>query len=189
MRFFTNHPELSPAEVERFTHVDYDDRLALVVEHDGALVAVARYDRLPDTSEAEVAFVVTDEFQHLGIGTLLLDDLAGAALSRGIMTFVASTLAENHSMLGVFYHSGYHITSNRDHETVSLRFSIEPDDRTRTALAARRADGAEHRVAQRAARCGDDPHRGDRDGPSVPCIQRISAKGSPRSGGGVSDND
>jgi GNAT superfamily N-acetyltransferase len=138
LRFFTVHPELSSAEIERFTCVDYDDRLALVVVHDGALVAVGRYDRLPDSVEAEVAFVVTDEFQHRGIGTLLLDDLAEAALQRGITTFVASTLAENHTMLGVFSHSGFRVSSSRDHETISLRFSIEPDDQYRAALLARR---------------------------------------------------
>jgi len=84
-----------------------------------------------------VAFVVTDDYQHHGIGTLLLDDLAEVALRRGITTFVASTLAENSSMLGVFKHSGFQVTSSRDHETISLRFSIVPDDRYRAALAAR----------------------------------------------------
>lgn len=137
LRFFTIHPELSAAEVERFTHVDFDDRLALVAERDGSLVAVARYDRVPDCGEAEVAFVVTDDYQHHGIGTMLLDDLAEAALRRGITTFVASTLAENSTMLGVFKHSGFDVTSSRDHETVSLRFSIVPDDCYRAALAAR----------------------------------------------------
>ena len=143
LRFFTIHPELSIVEIERFTRVDYDDRLALVVECDGVLVAVARYDRVPESVEAEVAFVVTDEFQHRGIAMLLLDDLAAAALSRGITTFVASTLAENLAMQTVFSHSGFEVSSERDHETVSVRFSIEPDDRYRAALAARReATGA-----------------------------------------------
>jgi GNAT superfamily N-acetyltransferase len=137
LRFFTIHPELSAAEVERFTHVDYDDRLALVAEREGLLIAVARYDRIPGSDEAEVAFVVTDDYQHHGIGTLLLDDLAEVALRRGITTFVASTLAENSTMLGVFKHSGFQVTSSRDHETISLRFSVVPDDRYRAALAAR----------------------------------------------------
>jgi RimJ/RimL family protein N-acetyltransferase len=137
LRFFTIHPELSAEEIERFTHVDYDDRLALVVEFDGALIAVGRYDRVPDSSEAEVAFVVSDEFQHHGIATLLLDDLALAALQRGITTFTASTLAENSPMLRVFSHSGFHVSLSRDHETVSLRFPIEPDEQYRAALAAR----------------------------------------------------
>ncbi len=44
-RFFSSKPTLSAAEVERFTHVDHDDRVALVAELGDRLVAVARYDR------------------------------------------------------------------------------------------------------------------------------------------------
>ena len=41
------HPHLIPEEVDRFTHVDYQDRLALVAELERPLVGVARYDRRP----------------------------------------------------------------------------------------------------------------------------------------------
>src|SRR5215469_12353257 len=64
LRFFTFHPTLSEAEVVRFTTVDYVDRLALVATSDDRLLAVGRFDRLPGTTEAEVAFIVADEFQH-----------------------------------------------------------------------------------------------------------------------------
>ena len=133
-RFFFVHPKLSATETEHFTHVDYVNRLALVVEHDGQLVAVGRYDRTPGTTDAEVAFVVADEFQHHGLGMILLEHLAEAAVKNGITAFVAQTLAENHDMLGVFMNSGFHVTSSREFGTVSLRFSIEPDDAYRSAV-------------------------------------------------------
>ena len=126
LRFFTFHPTLSSAEVERFTCVDYEDRLALVAETDDHLIAVGRYDRHVGTPEAEVAFVVADDYQHHGIGSLLLDELARAARENGITTFLADTLRENHTMLGVFMHSGFPVTTKSDRETVSLRFPIEP---------------------------------------------------------------
>ncbi len=137
-RFFFVHPRLSAAETQHFTHVDYVNRLALVVEDDGRLVAVGRYDRSPGTADAEVAFVVADEFQHHGLGTILLEHLAEAALRNGITAFEAQTLAENRDMLAVFMNSGFHVTSSRDFGTVSLRFSIEPDDAYRSASACRR---------------------------------------------------
>lgn len=137
-RFFFVHPKLSAAETKHFTHVDYVNRLALVVEHDGRVVGVGRYDRSPGTADAEVAFVVADEFQHHGLGTILLEHLAAVALKNGINAFVAETLAENRDMLGVFMNSGFHVTSSRDFGTVSLRFSIEPDDAYRSACASRR---------------------------------------------------
>lgn len=139
LRFFSLHPHLSSKEVERFTRVDYQDRLALVAEHDGRLIAVGRYDRRPETTEAEIAFVVADEYQHHGIGSLLLDELAGAARAHGVTTFVADTLAENHTMLEVFTHSGFPIRRESEYGTVSLRFPITITPSYEESLARRRA--------------------------------------------------
>lgn len=139
LRYFRVHPELSADELERFTHVDYRDRLALVVERDGILLAVGRFDRKRGTAEAEVAFVVADEYQHHGLGTLLLDELAAAARTRGFTSFVAETLAENRGMIQLFSGSGFPVRSERDHDTVSLRFPIEATEEYRRRLAAREA--------------------------------------------------
>lgn len=139
LRFFTFHPELSPKEVEHFTCVDYVNRLALVAELDDRLIAVGRFDSEPGDTEAEVAFVVLDEFQHHGIGALLLDELAMAARTRGITTFRAETLCENRTMLDVFRHAGFPITSSVEYGTVTLHFPIEPTDAYQAALTEREA--------------------------------------------------
>jgi len=145
-RFFFMHLRLSAAEVERFTNVDYVDRLALVAEHNGALIAVGRYERLSGTEEAEVAFVVADEFQHHGIGTILLERLADAALQSGIKTFTAETLADNQDMIDVFIQSGFHVTSTHDFGTVTVRFPIEPDDAYRSVY--KRRHPRDHRLGR-----------------------------------------
>ena len=137
LRFFTFHPTLSQGEVERFTTVDYVNRLALVATAGDRLIAVGRFDRVPGGTEAEVAFVVADEYQHHGIGSLLLDELAHAAWQRGVEVFKADTLAENAAMLDVFRHAGFPVTSGIEYGTVTLRFPIEPTDAYRSALAAR----------------------------------------------------
>jgi GNAT superfamily N-acetyltransferase len=128
LRFFTFHPTLFKGEVERFTTVDYFDRLALVATVDDRVIAVGRYDRPPGETEAEVAFVVADEYQHHGIGSLLLDLLARAAWQRGVEVFRADTLAENSTMLDVFRHAGFPVTSKIEYGTVMLRFPIAPTD-------------------------------------------------------------
>ena len=128
LRFFTFHPTLSQGEVERFTTVDYVNRLALVATAGDRLIAVGRFDRTPGETEAEVAFVVADEYQHHGIGSLLLDELARAAWQRGVEVFRADTLAENAAMLDVFRHAGFPVTSGIEYGTVTLRFPIEPTD-------------------------------------------------------------
>ena len=127
-RHFFVHPELSEAETEYFSRVDYLDRLALIAEDSGRLIAVGRYDRSPGTAEAEVAFVVADAYQHLGIGTMLLDHLADAARPVGITTFIASTLADNRTMLDVFLHSGFPVTTSSSGSVVGVRVSIGPRD-------------------------------------------------------------
>jgi len=106
MRFFMMHPHLTPAEVKRFTHVDHHDREALVVLAGQDIIAVGRYDRLPGTTRAEIAFVVADGWQGRGAGTHLLEHLAQRARIEGITAFVADTLGDNHRMRAVFHHSG-----------------------------------------------------------------------------------
>jgi GNAT superfamily N-acetyltransferase len=138
LRFFSPHPTLSDAEVARFTAVDYEARLALVATVGEHLIAVARYERKPGTSDAEVAFVVDDAYQHHGVGSELLDELADAAFARGVTTFRAETLVENRTMLDVFHHAGFSVTSSIAFGTVSLRFPIAPTAASVEARAARR---------------------------------------------------
>jgi GNAT superfamily N-acetyltransferase len=126
-RYFSLHPELSDDEVRHFTQVDYVDRLALVIEDGEELVAVGRYDRYPETPTAEVAFVVRDDYQHLGLGHRLLEALAKAASARGITTLCAETLFTNHDMMSVFRHSGFPITTSSEFGEISVRLSITPE--------------------------------------------------------------
>ncbi|HEY8524666.1 MAG TPA: GNAT family N-acetyltransferase [Acidimicrobiales bacterium] len=140
-RFFTAKPRLSDAEVERFTHVDHDRRVALVAELGGEIVGVSRYDRTGDEREAEVAFVVADEHQGRGIGTVLLEHLAAAARERGVVRFVAEVLPGNRRMLEVFEAAGFAERSRYDDGVVHVELAIEPTERARAAAEAR-----EHRA-------------------------------------------
>ena len=138
-RFFFVHPHLTEREVERFTRVDYVARMAYAVFEDDRMVAVGRYEQLPGGHEAEVAFVVTDDRQHLGIGTLLLDHLADVARDHGVETFVAQTLSDNRDMLGVFLASGFPVTTSTSAGTVTLRLPIDLGPDYVVARASRRA--------------------------------------------------
>jgi acetyl coenzyme A synthetase (ADP forming)-like protein len=133
-RFFSAHPHLRPDEVERFTHVNYQDRLALVGLIGNELVGVARFDRMPDPSEAEVAFVVADAVQGRGLGTILLEHLATAARQRGISQFVADTLLLNSDMLRVFRHAGFEEQEEASEGIVRVTFPIAPTDAYQEAV-------------------------------------------------------
>ena len=94
-RFFSPKPTLRDAELVRFTNVDFVDRVAFVVEDHGEFVAWASYERLPNRTDAEVAFMVDDDHHGKGIATLLLEHLAAIARSNGIERFTAQTLGDN----------------------------------------------------------------------------------------------
>jgi GNAT superfamily N-acetyltransferase len=130
-RFFSGHPRLLPKEAAFFANVDYCDRVALVAVVDGRLVGVGRYDRSGEHS-AEVAFVVNDDFQNHGIGTLLLERLAEAARANGITAFEADTLLENRPMLRVFRDVGSDVHTEWDDGTVHVTFTV--DDRRDPAV-------------------------------------------------------
>lgn len=137
LRFFSCHPQLSEAEVERFTCVDHVDRVALVAEVDERLVAVGRFDRMPAGDEAEVAFVVADRHQGRGIGTLLLEALAAIAWATGISRFVAEVLPGNRQMLHVFSDTGFTVRSRFADGVVHVELGIEPTESRRALVEAR----------------------------------------------------
>ncbi len=126
LRFFSPRGQLTDAEVRHFTNVDYDRRLAIVAFVEGELVAVARYDRLGDENEAEVAFTVRDDQQGRGLGTVLLEHLASAALARGVSTFIADTLPENSKMLGVFREVGLVESARFDSGVIRVTMRLDP---------------------------------------------------------------
>jgi acetyl coenzyme A synthetase (ADP forming)-like protein len=138
LRFFGVHPKLSDSEVERYTHVDHDKRMALVATLRGQIIGVARYDRAEEgAEEAEVAFVVADEHQGRGIGTLLLEHLAAFARTRGIKRFWADTLPQNQPMREVFRRAGFVEQARFEQGVVNVWLDIEPTEATREAIESR----------------------------------------------------
>ena len=66
---------------------------------------------------AEVAFTVDDNFQGIGVGSLLLKHLIWVARQRGIEEFFATVLPNNEAMIRVFKNSRLPLQ-----ETVSSEF-------------------------------------------------------------------
>lgn len=143
-RFFTPHVTLSDSDVERFTVVDQMTRGALVAIIGEDMVAVARWERRPGQTVAEVAFVVEDAHQGRGIGSVLLEHLASAARERGVRRFEAEVLAQNRQMLGVFFDAGYGIQREFESGTISLEFDIADTEQSVEVMRAR-----EHRAEAR----------------------------------------
>jgi GNAT superfamily N-acetyltransferase len=96
-RFHGPKHRLTEAELRHLTEVDHRDHEALLaVDRDGAARGVARYVRLPDDAEvAEIAILVFDEWQGVGLGMSLLTELARRARIAGIRRFRAVMQSDN----------------------------------------------------------------------------------------------
>lgn len=101
LRFFTSGRGALDREVERLVRPAGPDHVALAADDAGELVGVASYEREPDTDRAEFAVIVDDRHHGRGIGTLLLEHLAGHARRQGVLQLTGDVLAENAAMLRV----------------------------------------------------------------------------------------
>lgn len=90
---------------EHWAQLDYRKNISLIgtVRNKGnkEVIAIGSYAEI-DTNQAEVAFVVREDFQNMGIAGYLLQALEEVAVSNGFKAFYASILPENKSMLHVF---------------------------------------------------------------------------------------
>ncbi|GAA4369656.1 GNAT family N-acetyltransferase [Paeniglutamicibacter cryotolerans] len=147
LRYFTYKSALTAKELKRFTEVDHVDRVAFVVLRGEAIIGVGRYDRLEDRKQAEVAFNISDAYQGMGVGSILLEHLAAAARENGIERFCAEVLPENRKMLTVFAEAGYEVKRHFDEGVVMLEFPIDPTERSRAVMESR-----EHRAEAQSLR-------------------------------------
>ncbi|MEO8877942.1 MAG: GNAT family N-acetyltransferase [Polyangiaceae bacterium] len=114
-RAFAAKGILTEKELTYLVDVDFVNHVALAAVFRGAekerIVGVGRYCRAPLSDahgpRAEVAFTVLDEEQGRGIGTLLLEHLAGIARSNGVDEFEADIMIGNTKMMEVFAASGF----------------------------------------------------------------------------------
>ncbi len=103
-RFFGPKPQLTQEEAAYLANVDFHKRFAIVAEAevDGerAIVGVGRFD-VNSPGVAEAAIVIRDDFQHVGLGTEILNRMREVGKGAGLKAFNAEILAENAQMLGI----------------------------------------------------------------------------------------
>jgi RimJ/RimL family protein N-acetyltransferase len=101
-RFLSPKRTFSAKELRYLTEVDQHDHIALVAvdaRDPSVLIAVARCVRVDPSDTADVAIVVGDWWQGLGLGRRLLRVLADRAAEEGITRFAGTMLADNRPAL------------------------------------------------------------------------------------------
>lgn len=115
---------LLPGELQRLVAIDYRHELALIATVPSPTgeqeAGVARFVRhAAGTAEdaedadhvAEFAIVIQDDWQHRGLGRLLLCSLIDAAQAAGIEQLAGTTLATNASMLRLARRLGFSVSA------------------------------------------------------------------------------
>ncbi len=103
-RFGEPLQSMSPERLARYTQIDYDREMALVVlpeEGAGEILAVGRVIGRPGSQEAEVGLTVADAWQGQGLGELLFDRLLAVARGRGFQRALGLVSPDNLPMLAL----------------------------------------------------------------------------------------
>jgi len=105
-RFFNKRKVFSREMLQQqWASVDYRQNMTIIglvqAGKHKEIMAIGSYAKAEDAT-AEVAFVVKERFQNMGIGTHLLEMLKAIALENKYTTFDATVLNENTAMIHVF---------------------------------------------------------------------------------------
>lgn len=117
------------------------DHSSLLIESAGHVVAVGSFFRLEsDPAVAEVALLIDDAHQGLGVGSLLLEHLAAGAWQQGVTALVAEVMAENRQMLDVFAASGLTTRRKTSYGVTHVELPLDPGDELWDAVQAREGE-------------------------------------------------
>jgi RimJ/RimL family protein N-acetyltransferase len=126
-RFFGYKADVSDAELERITGADFDRDVALVVTiglgDDEVVIGGASYftaEAGPSARSAEIAFTVEEDYQGLGVASLLMLHIARIARENNLTNLVADVLVRNLPMLAVFKRCGLPMTTKREGDVVHV---------------------------------------------------------------------
>jgi acetyltransferase len=115
--------------LRRICFTDYDREMVLLGEHRGngetpQVVAVGRLSKLHRRDEAELAVLIHDRFQHLGIGAELFRRLIAIARKENLRRLHSTILAENREMRAICQKLGFRMQADLEDGTVRAQLEL-----------------------------------------------------------------
>jgi len=111
-RMFVRVRELQPAQLARFTQIDYDREMAFIATRPGPdgideTLGVGRVVADPDNVSAEFAVTVRSDLKGKGLGRMLMDKLIAYCRARGTREIVGEALPQNAPVIGLVKKLGF----------------------------------------------------------------------------------
>jgi len=132
-RTFMSVRELTPAQIARFTQIDFDREMAFIATRPltpgrDETLGVARCVADPDNERAEFAIIVRSDLKRQRLGSILLKKLIDYARNRGIKELFGDTLAQNSSLIALVRRFKFRVSRSRDGGwTVPLVLPLQAD--------------------------------------------------------------
>jgi acetyltransferase len=113
-RFFSPMRTWSHATLVRYTNIDYDREIAIIAElkedNQRKMIGVVRMIMdPPDFKTAEVAIVIGDPWQGLGLGSQMLDYIIEIARDKNLESIYGLILRDNYRAIELFKKRGFSV--------------------------------------------------------------------------------
>ena len=130
-RYFTSIPSMPHSKIQEYTNVDYSQVLSVVGlvgdPGEGRIIAEGRFCKDPDSDHsAELALVVDEAYQNLGIASFLCRYLARLAKERGITSFNGYVQASNRTMMRVIEKGDWEVQASLVQGAYKLVMDLSP---------------------------------------------------------------
>ncbi len=127
-RFISFRKDMPHSQLQKYVIIDYSREMIIlgIIKSDEKeeIVGLGQYSINGDAHTAEIAIVVSDEYQNRGIGSELLSYLTYLAQAQGLLGFTAEVLMENQPMIHLFEKTGFDIERRTDAGIHELKMSF-----------------------------------------------------------------
>jgi GNAT superfamily N-acetyltransferase len=115
-RYFSFIKVMPHSQMQEYVNIDYRKVMSIVglagEPGQEQIIAEGRFVKDQDSPYAELAYVVEESYQRLGIATFLYEMLKQLAMERGIKGFTGEVLMSNPAVMRVFEKAGVPVRSS-----------------------------------------------------------------------------
>ncbi len=114
----------------RYCNIDYDREMAIVAEltedEQRRILGVVRLIIEPDGKTGEIAAIVADPWQGLGLGSKMIDFMIEICKDKDLETIYGMILSENHRAIDLMKRMGFTLDYS-DHDTVKATLNLKEE--------------------------------------------------------------